>query len=363
MAFAALSLGAKTSFVHNKSDNVFTMLQGTDYVVDNHKTNTFDYKENTQAVYISAQKSFGKWDAQLGFRAEYTQTKGYSLNLSQTNTNDYFNIFPTAYIQYKPNETHSFNFNYSRRIDRPSFWLMNPFRIYTTETSYEEGNPFLQPAFSNNFELGYTYKSVFTMTVFSQHLTNLITRVSNIDTVNNAFNFISANAGTQAQYGVTMTLSLKPLPFWESTTQFFGTYSKFTSSFYEAAIHYARPSFSIETDNSFTLNASGILLAELGFSYTSAQQSDFDIQRHFCNLSAGIKTFLFQKKFIVTLEAEDMLKTDIWQMKNLYNGTFQNSYFDNRSVQLGLTWRFGNKNVQSEKRKMNANSDEMQRDN
>ncbi|KAA5532216.1 TonB-dependent receptor [Taibaiella lutea] len=360
--FAIFSLGAKTSFVHNNSDNVFTTFQGMDYIVDNDKTNTFDYKENTQAAYISAQRSFGKWDLQLGFRGEYTQTKGYSLSLSQTNTNDYFNIFPTAYVQYKFSEVHSLNFNYSRRIDRSSFWIMNPFRIYSTETSYEEGNPFLQPAFSNNFELGYTYKSIFTMTLFSQHVTNLITRVSNIDTVSNSFNFVSANAGTQTQYGVTMTLSIQPLSFWENTTQVFGTYSKFNSTFYNADVSYVKPSFSIETDNTFTLNASQTLSAELGFSFTSAQQSDFDVQRHFCNLSAGIKTFLFQKKLIVTLDAEDILKTDIWQMKNLYNGTFQNSYFDNRSLQLALTWKFGNRNIQA-KRNLNKNSDEINRAN
>jgi len=359
---AVLSFGAKASFVHNNSDNIFTTFQGTGYVVDNNKTNTFDYKENTQAAYVSAQRSFGRWDLQLGFRGEYTQTKGYSFNLSQTNTNSYFKIFPTAYIQYKMNDAHNFNFNYSRRIERPSFWIMNPFRIYTTETSYEEGNPFLQPAFSNNFELGYTYKSIFTMTLFSQHVTSLITRVSHIDTVNNAFNFISANAGKQAQYGITMTLSVNPLPFWESTTQLFGTYSKFSSTFYDADVSYTRPSFSVETNNDFTLNRSGTWMAELGFSYTSAQQSDFDVQRHFCNLSAGIKTFLFHKKLMVTLDAEDILKTDIWQMRNLYNGTFQNSYFDNRSLQLGLTWKFGNKNI-GEKRKLNRNTDEINRAN
>lgn len=361
--FAALNFGVKASLVHNNSNNVFTTLQGTDYAVDYNKTNAFDYKENTQAAYISAQQSFGKWDVQLGLRGEYTQIRGFSENLSQTNINDYFNIFPTAYIQYKLSENHSWNINYSRRIDRPSFWIMNPFRVYTTETSYEEGNPFLQPAFSNNFELGYSYKSVFAMTVFSQHVTKLITRVSNIDTTNNSFNFISANAGTQTQYGLTATLSLKPLPFWESTTQFFGTYEIFKSTFYDTEVSYSKPSFSIETNNTFTLNAAQTLLAEVGFTYTSSQQSDFDVQRYFCNLSAGFKVFLLQKKLAVTVSAEDILKTDIWQMNNLYNGTYQNSYFDNRLVRVGLTWKFGNRNIQAKRNLNTNNSDEINRAN
>lgn len=360
--FAALTFGVKAVFVHNNSDNVFTTLRGSDYAVDLNKTNAFDYKENTQAAYVSAQQSFGKWDVQLGLRGEYTQTKGFSENLSQTNTNDYFNIFPTAYVQYKLNEMHSWNINYSRRINRPSFWVMNPFRVYTTETSYEEGNPFLQPSFSNNFELGYSYKSVFALTVFSQHVTSMITRVSNIDITNNSFNFTSANAGTQTQYGLTATLSLQPLPFWESTTQLYGIYGMFKSTFYNTDVSYSKPSFSIETNNTFTLNKSQTLLAEAGFSYASSQQSDFDVQRYFCNLSAGFKVFLLQKKLAVTVSAGDILKTDIWQMTNLYNGTYQRSYFDNRFVRLGLTWKFGNRNIQG-KRNLNTSNDEINRAN
>jgi outer membrane receptor protein involved in Fe transport len=358
--FATFSTGLKASLIHNNSDNVFTQLSGTDYIVDPTKTNAFDYRENTEAAYVSAQKTLGKWSMQLGFRGEYTQTKGFSENLSQTNTNDYFKLFPTAYLQYKPNENHSWNINYSRRIDRPSFWIMNPFRVYSTETSYEEGNPFLQPAFSNNFELGYSYKSIFAMTVFTQRVTDVITRVSYIDTLHNAFNFGQANAGTVAQYGMTATLSLQPIPCWESTTQLFGSYNKFNSILYSAAVSYGKPSFSVETHNTFTLNTAATLLAELGFSYTSSQQSDFDIQRHFCNLSSGLKALLLKKQLILTLDVEDILKTDIWQVTNLYNGTYQNSYFDNRLLRIGLTWKFGNRGIQA-KRELNIDAAEMKR--
>lgn len=362
VAFAALSGGIKTTFIHNNSDNVFTFRDKNNYLTDPGKTNAFDYRENTQAGYVNAQKTWGKWSAQLGLRAELTQTRGHSITLSKTNTNAYFKIFPTAFVQYKPNEIHSWNINYSRRIDRPSFWDMNPFRVYTTETSYEEGNPFLQPSFSNNVELGYAYKSILAFTFSAQQVSDVATRVSHIDTVLNAFYFGQANAGNTLQLAFSATLSFSPLPFWESTTQVSGVYSRFRSSYYHTAASYGKPSFSIETNNTFQLNRSETMMAELLFAYNSAQQSDFDQERYCYNIDAALKALLFRKKLVVTLSAEDIFRTDIWQTTNLYNGTFQYAYFDSRLIRLAFTWKFGNEHIK-EKRQRNTNQEEAGRAN
>jgi outer membrane receptor protein involved in Fe transport len=357
-----LSAGIKTSWIHNYSDNVFNYLSGNDYITDTGKTNTFDYKENTQAAYVSVKKDWGKWNAQVGLRAEYTQTRGQSITLSQTNTNSYFKLFPSAYLQYQPSENHSWNINYTRRIHRPSFWNMNPFRVYSTATAYEEGNPFLQPSFSNNVELGYAFKSILAFTVFMHKADGYATRVSFVDTANRSFHFGQANAGNELQYGLTATLTISPLPWWENTTELLGNYYQFSSSFYEQKVSYARPSFSIETNNTFILNKAQTFMAEIGFEYNSRQQDDFDIQHSTYNLSAGIKAIFFQKKLTVSLNAEDILKTDIWQMSNQYNGTYQRSYFDSRQVRLSLGWKFGNQFIKA-KRERNLNVEESSRAN
>ncbi len=359
---ATFTTGAKATFIHNNSDNVFRYLSGQDYVTDPGKTNTFDYKENTQALYASAQRTMGKWQVQAGLRAEYTQTEGVSPTLNQANTNDYFKLFPSAYVQYKHNENHSWNLNYTRRINRPSFWNMNPFRVYSTATAYEEGNPFLQPSFSNNIELGYTYQSMLVFTAFVQKVDHFATRVSRIDTVNNSFSFGQANAGNELQTGLTGTLNIDPLPWWESTTQLFGTYNHFSSSYYQSDVRYGRFSFSLETQNTFTLNPAKTLIAELGFSYTSRQQSDFDIQSPFYSLTAGAKVLMVRKKLTLSAYVEDLLRTDIWIMQNLYNGTYQRSYFDNRMLRLALSWKFGNRDVK-EKRQRNTTNDDAGRAN
>ena len=149
--WATYNYGARLSFT--ETDNLFNYFDiiDEDEILNPNFSNQFDYQENTQALYFSAKKSFlEKWDAKIGFRYEFTQTDGVSQTLNQNNANDYSKLFPTAYLSYTPNDNHSFSVNYGKRISRPNFNFLNPFRFVYNPYSYSEGNPFLQPAFTDN---------------------------------------------------------------------------------------------------------------------------------------------------------------------------------------------------------------------
>ncbi len=157
--WATYNYGARLSFT--ETDNLFNYFDiiDEDEILNPNFSNQFDYQENTQALYFSAKKSFlEKWDAKIGFRYEFTQTDGVSQTLNQNNANDYSKLFPTAYLSYTPNDNHSFSVNYGKRISRPNFNFLNPFRFVYNPYSYSEGNPFLQPAFTDNIEFEYAFK-------------------------------------------------------------------------------------------------------------------------------------------------------------------------------------------------------------
>src|SRR5690606_40794019 len=98
-------------------------------IFDISQSNQFKYEENTQAVYFSAQKEITeKWEAKIGLRLENTQLKGNSVTLNQENETNYTKLFPTAYLSFTPNDNHSFSLNYNRRINRPNYNFLNPFR-------------------------------------------------------------------------------------------------------------------------------------------------------------------------------------------------------------------------------------------
>lgn len=136
-------------------------------VPDTNISNYFRYRENNEALYVSGSKKIGKWNLQAGLRMEATQTTGYSRELDNTHKNNYIKLFPTLYAMYSIADKTSISFNYSRRINRPSYESLNPFRTINNSNSYNEGNAFLQPAFTDNVELTFTYKNLDSRVYFS----------------------------------------------------------------------------------------------------------------------------------------------------------------------------------------------------
>ena len=130
--WSKISYGAKASF--SRTDNVVNYFDTTSGipVPDPQQSDDFDYTENTQALYFDLAKEFGKkWQAKLGLRVEYTQTEGLSqLDKNNPELNKYTEWFPTFYLLHTINDNHVVNINYNRRINRPGFWELNPFRFY-----------------------------------------------------------------------------------------------------------------------------------------------------------------------------------------------------------------------------------------
>ncbi|MDR0830554.1 MAG: TonB-dependent receptor, partial [Prevotellaceae bacterium] len=163
-----LNYGAKLSFTRTNNDiQVFDMSSGAS-VNDATQTNQFLYKENTQAVYISASTKFGKdkWEAQLGLRGESTQFEGKSVTMDTVFKKSYFELFPTAYLNYNMNDKNIFYIEYGRRISRPHFSQLNPFRSYSNPYYYFAGNPELKPTITNNVMLGYIFNNIFQAVLF-----------------------------------------------------------------------------------------------------------------------------------------------------------------------------------------------------
>lgn len=361
--FAELSFGAKGSFIHVLSDNVFSYLSGGAYVVDPGKTNKFDYRENTEAAYISAQKKLNKqWDAQLGLRAEYTQTRAASLTLATANETKYVQLFPTGYLQYTVNENNAFNLNYSRRIERPNMSMINPFRVYMTPTSYAEGNPFLQPSFTSNLELSYTLRSRYTFTTYVQHTQQTSTQLLEIDSVNKGFHFKYANIGTVLNYGITASALATPVKWWECNMQFYGYHTTVNANYYNTGIynHYDMTGFIIEGDNNFTLNKEKTLFAEAGFAYSSTLMENYNINYPRWSVNAGMRALFFKKNLTAGFTVGDVFRSNRIKVRNVYNNSMTNNYYDEQGIRVNVTYKFGNKNIKG-KRERNTNLEESRR--
>jgi outer membrane receptor protein involved in Fe transport len=235
--------------------------------------------------------------------------------------------------------------NYSRRIERPDFESLNPFRDYSTDVSYFAGNPFLQPYTSDNVEIGGTIKSVYSFRMYVTHKKNFFANVSVIDEASKSFYFTTANTGDSWNYGLLLSTTVQASKYWQIMTQLNGFFTNMRSGHYNQTNSISTPSFSAEVNNIITLNKSRTLTAEMGARYQSAQQKDIDFQYPYSVVWGGVKAVMFDNRLIASFNFSDPFNTDYRRLENPYNRTYSRSYYDRRSFQIALSWKFGNRNI------------------
>lgn len=141
----------------------------------------YDYNETVSALYTSLGNDWGRWSAQVGLRAEmtkiYTNMKGYAHDGNDSiNRTDTINLFPSAHVNYSFDESNQLQISYTRRIRRPGFWDMSPFRSYNDNRNIRMGNPGLEPTYMDSYELGYIHfweRSSLSFTAYYRHGTNM----------------------------------------------------------------------------------------------------------------------------------------------------------------------------------------------
>ena len=126
----------------------------------------FDYNENIVAGYVSLAKDWDTWSIKAGLRGENTDVEGESQSFGIVNTQNYFQLFPTFYLMHMVGENHSFTLDYSKRITRPRFQSLNPYRYFLNENNFQAGNPNLKPGITNKIGLNYTFKNKLSFDVY-----------------------------------------------------------------------------------------------------------------------------------------------------------------------------------------------------
>lgn len=308
----------------------------------------FKYKENIQALYTSYSMNLSdKWMTKVGLRAEYTETESNSVKNNQVNTNDYFKIFPTVYVQYKANDNHTFNANFGRRIQRPGYWEMNPNRWYNNATSYGEGNPFLQPAFVYNFELNYSYSDYLHVKAYYQNMENGYGQITEHNMEEQTQVFKRQNYYKADYLGLTISSTLKPFSWLESNNEFGINYNKSKNNTPLLAPEYSGSSAYVRSFNSLTFTADKTFLGEVNFRYSFAGSTREFTSTPEYYLDLGLKYLALDKKLTIGLTFEDIFKKDFNTMRSETQGIKQSftQYYDTQLVRLSLSYRFGNSKI------------------
>ncbi len=157
---AKFEIGLKSSYVSSDNDAKFYNVFAGQTKVDSGKTNCFFYKEYNNAGYANYSKEFKKFNLQFGLRGEQTNLKTRQVKGDSSFKKDYFELFPSAYFNYKLKENKTLGVSVSRRIDRPGYNSLNPFLFQIDATIYGTGDPHLKPQMTWSYELNYTVKNL-----------------------------------------------------------------------------------------------------------------------------------------------------------------------------------------------------------
>jgi hypothetical protein len=112
-----------------------------------------------------------------GLRAENTNAEGTQLVNGENFDRHYTNLFPSVFLNYKFSEQYETGLNFSRRLDRPSYQQLNPFKKFLDPSTYSAGNPYLNPQFTWAAEWSQTFWQKLNISLAASRTTDNITQV------------------------------------------------------------------------------------------------------------------------------------------------------------------------------------------
>lgn len=296
--------GLKSSLVSSDKDMQFYNRVNDINTYDTARSSHFLYNENINAAYVSLKKQMKNLGVQAGLRAEHTKADGRQVINDSTVHRNYVQLFPTLYLDYKLNDKNLVNVNMGRRIDRPHYEQMNPFRRLIDATTYSEGNPYLVPQSTYHFELGYSFKDMLFFTATYDYTYNNLTDVLIQDSKTRTTIQTIVNLRELNFYAVDVNFTKKLTKWWRTNSSVSSYYGIYTGSVNNYSINQGTPSFNANFQNYFTIKDG--LTAELSAHYNYKNLYGVTLMKTTSSVNVGIQKSLFNKKGTLTINCSDI---------------------------------------------------------
>lgn len=289
------------------SDYKAEVFDGSNWQIFNDIENELDYKEEIGGVYAQYAGKLNKVSYQFGLRTEFTKISITDSNNQFKDTKEYTKLFPTAHITYAFSDKTNLQLSYSRRINRPSFWHLNPFGGLAQLNTIRQGNPDMDPALTNSFEVGF-------LTRIGKLRINPSVYYQNTD---DPFQFITErneddvlvtkpiNIDTENRIGLEISMSYNPFKWMQLTGElnYFG---------FEQKGAYNNVNFDFEDSRWFTrINSRFKLPSDItlqtSFNYNGRNESAQTITKANHSLDIGLNKSLLKKKASLTFNIRNIL--------------------------------------------------------
>jgi len=355
--------GAKISTIDSNNElKQFNIVNGQPEL-DINESNTFFYDETVLAGYLSLDKNWEKWQLKLGLRGEYADITGNSPTLSLTNNQFNLKWFPSLYLGRPVSDNLEISMAYGKRISRPRYEMLNPFRNFLTDNAFTGGNPDLDPSITHKVNLDVTAWKRHSFGLYFDYIKGDIFELSFQDNANRFLKFASINLDRSRSFGLDYSVYFDFAPFWS----FYGQ----TSNFYDEVQFIAiesnnelvtnnRVSNYTYISNSFSLLKDKSLTADLTWFYISPiVQASADVTSR-QNLSLSLVKKFMKNKWVASLQFNDIYNKGNFETKTQYlnQDSFYKSRFESQTFKIGLRYNFGNQKLTTNQKDIDAEEKE-----
>ena len=335
----SIEWGFKASVKNNDNPSVYEYNENNQWIVDLNSTNHFEYKEQIYAAYANYKYQLEKFNIQGGLRSEYTAINILQKTLNEEHKDDYLKWFPSVSMKYELSSNHSLHASYSKRINRPSQFDLNPFRFYDDSFNYSQGNPNLIPEITHSTEIGYAWKSAFMASLYFSKTKDVFTEVYVYNPSNNTTVTTQINVDKSYNYGANITNTAEIYKWWSVNTLFNVFENRFMGNVVNTDKIDPIVTLNLSVQNSFTITES--LKAEANVQYQSRSNLGIYERDAFFDFSIGISKQVLSNKGNIKFNITDIFNTNNFHINSVIAQTSINKRYDldNRIATIAFTYR------------------------
>lgn len=343
-----LELGARATLRNVNSDfhlDLFDFNENN-YINQPNLSNIFEYQQNVMAGYtVFSWNTKKKLGIKAGLRYEMTDINGDFKSSDTTINQSYDNLIPSLAISKSFDKIGQFKISYSRRIQRPFIFYLNPYVNFVDNKNISFGNPNLRPELTNNFELGYSIfkkNTSFNTTLYWRNTNDVISSIRSVD-ANGISSTTFDNFATNNSYGVSVFGGFQFLKNGRINSNLNVYYVNLNNQ-NEGWMYNGNVNISYKFNKNFSLQSFSIINSpRVELQGTSGTWFYYNL---------GLRRALFKEKGGITLGLDNPFANAMVIRSKFNTDSFQSNstvYQYNRGIRVSFNYNFGK--IQNEQRK------------
>jgi outer membrane receptor protein involved in Fe transport len=306
-------------------------------------SNDFNYDENIHAFYAILGNKPGRFSYQFGLRMELSDVLTELLQTNERNHRTYANFFPSVHFTYELSEGNNVQLSYSRRLQRPRFWDLNPFFTFSDARNIFRGNPNLDPEFTDVYEIGhikYFSKASLSSNIYYRHTEGLIQRIQSLQ--QDGADLITVrqpeNLATEEAIGMEFIFSTDPVDWWRMDASVNAFHSSVDGSNLNQS--YVREAFSWfgRINSRFTLWKK--LDTQVRFNYRAPQQTAQGDNKSMHYFDLAFSRDVLNGKGTLTLSVNDLFNSQKYRYVNYGDNFYSEGLHQRRARRVSLNFSY-----------------------